>query len=238
MLDSQDTKSEESRFTSSAINEQLYQKTENLSKFLRTCESKLSVEEHSEYQSRMRFHKKTDGMIVVNNRNIEWLKKSDKEFRSQNTRTNLYVILSFTFLSLVIFFSNTGASLSVCLMSGLILYWLMVLLEKQTLEHSFIAKSTSYEIYQKSLERDMEEFNVKGSFFPLGNLLEINSKIDDEQDSVLKEELDLKGQILFSRLMLDFMRKYSVLNEILISSEFFDVVKETNYQELKKFKNT
>jgi len=226
-----------SLITQSSVNEILFKKSEKLNDYLIKCESKLSHEDLYEYKSKIRFLKKTFDMIVVNKQNIERLIESQKIFKNKHVRTNLYVMLSFVFSVLVLYLFVSSVYISVCLMSGLILFWMMDLFNRYSIENEFLTKLTSYEILQKSLERDFEEFNLKGSSYDLRNLMELNLSIQKVTDSILREEFEFKHQILYLRLMIHYLRKYSSLEEIIKSNEFFEVLKGTNNEELKKVTN-
>lgn len=223
--------------TQSSINEILFKKSEKLNDYLIKCESKLSHEDLYEHKSKIRYLKKTFNMIVVNKQNIERLIESQKIFKNKHVRTNLYVMLSFVFSVLVLYISDSSIYTSVCLMSGLILFWMMDLFNRYGTENEFVTKLTSYEILQKSLERDFEEFNLRGSSYDLTNLMKLDLRIQKVTDSILREELELKHQILYLRLMINCLRKYSSLDELIKSNEFFEVLKGTNNEELKKVTN-
>ncbi|QWD71582.1 hypothetical protein [Polynucleobacter sp. UB-Raua-W9] len=235
-MDKPNTNTEPSGWTLSAVNEELYQKSEKLNDFQRKCEARLSHEDSFDFQAKLRMLRKIYSLSVVNNRNIGWYKKATDEFSSKNVPTNMYAIVSFVILSCVLIFSGASATLSTCFMLGLMLYWFLVVSDNHNTEQKNLIKSTAYEIQQMNLEKQAEEFNVNSTLFPLRNVLEVSAKIDVEEDPIVKEELDLKGQILFSRMIIGLLTRYSAIKEM-ESSEFYEPLKDTNNEMLKKFTN-
>jgi hypothetical protein len=236
-MDKSNNNVEPSGWTLSAINEELYQKSEKLTDFQRSCEAKLSHEDSFDFRNKLRLLQKIYSLSVVNNRNIHWLHKSEKEFTTLNIRTNFYAILSVVILSCILIFSDAGAVQSLCFMTGLMLYWFLTISEKHNTDQKNVIKMTAYDIQQMNLEKDAEELNGFDGRYSLKNVLEISAKIDAEEDPIIKEELDLKGQILFSRMKIGLLTRYSATKELIGSPEFYEALKDTNSQMLKKFAN-
>jgi len=137
----------------------------------------------------------------------------------------------------VLIFTGIGVTTTVCVMSGIILFWVIYISHIHKKEQIFEMKITSQEIFQNSIERDFEEFNIRGRSLPLYDFLEIDTKLENEESPIIREEIELKGQIIFVRLIIDYLRKYPELEKLFNSSECRDFLKDTNYQQLKKYKN-